>query len=40
MVFPSIEKNFLILVDLNNFLVKFNNIFGDIDRIQTAITKL
>ena len=38
--FPLLEKNSPILVDLDNFLVEFNNIFGDTDRIQTATTKL
>ena len=35
---PLLKKNSPILADLDNFLVEFN-IFGDIDRIQIAITK-
>ena len=34
------EKNSSILVDLDNFLAKFNNTFGDIDRIRTTTTRL
>jgi len=37
---PLLEKNSLILVDLDTFLTKFNNTFGNTNRVQTIITKL
>ena len=36
MVFPSFGKNFPILVDVNNFLVEFNNTFSDTNQVQTT----
>ena len=34
------KKNSSILANLDNFLAEFNNTFGNIDKMQTATTKL
>ena len=37
---PLLEKNSLLLTDLDAFLIKFTNTFGETDRARTATTKL
>jgi hypothetical protein len=37
---PLLEKNSLLLEDLDDFLIKFNDTFGKTDRVRIAITKL
>ena len=36
---PLLEKNSLLLEDLNDFLTKFNNTFGKTNKVQMATTK-
>jgi len=37
---PLLEKNSPILVDLDTFLIEFNNTFGYTNKVQIATTKL
>ena len=37
---PLLEKNSLLLKDLDDFLAEFNDMFGEIDRVRTTTTKL
>ena len=37
---PLLKKNSLLLKDLDDFLAKFNEIFGETDRVRTATAKL
>ena len=37
---PLLEKNSPLLEDLDDFLAEFNDMFGETDKVRTAITKL
>jgi hypothetical protein len=37
---PLLEKNSLLLEDLDDFVIEFSDTFGETDRVRTATTKL